>query len=521
MLRSAEERSKRIEATTLIHGDCREELPKLPAASVDVVITDPIYPEIDREYGRISEPEWHDLMHVVVRECRRILKPHGSAVFILQPNYEHVGQMRLWLWEFLVWAAREWNLVQDVYSWTTDALPLAGTSRTQGLMRQSVKMCVWLGPKDCYRNQDNVLRTPSEKTSNRSCSDNALRVGRNDWNYRVGTMASAAAERGGTTPFNLLPISNSGARGDHPATTPYRLAAWWCRYLLARGRRAARPVRRRGNDLGGRAGLRSFQGAGHRAGGEVCGDGLGADSEGEGISERHSIKIAIATLIRHGVSGLCPSVFPDFRVLGKRGNLESWKAGSPFVPESRQDAFTGNGTVFARWNGGSKASGTGGGKGGDGLSGFGSGEGPSGQATPAAGSQRIKTAFATLIGHGVFWRIIARVSRLSSSWKSGNLETWKPVPTVRRRRTARSLSKATAKISAAGVGTRRRGDGSRVRWERHSPELEVASGFPRSPSGSEHHGAPTSPSQDHPPTTHRLNPALNPPAIASGPINGG
>lgn len=45
-------------------------------------------------------------------------------------------------------------------------------------------------------------------------------------------MASAAAERGGTTPFNLLPISNSGARGEHPATTSYRLAAWWCQYLL-------------------------------------------------------------------------------------------------------------------------------------------------------------------------------------------------------------------------------------------------------------------------------------------------
>lgn len=44
-------------------------------------------------------------------------------------------------------------------------------------------------------------------------------------------------------------------------------------------------------------------------------------------------------LIRHVVSGVCPSVFPDFRVVGKCGNLESWKAGSPFVPESRQDIF--------------------------------------------------------------------------------------------------------------------------------------------------------------------------------------
>ena len=57
------------------------------------------------------------LMREVVRESRRILKPKGSAVFIFQPNYEKIGKMRLWLWEFLLWAAKEWNLIQDVYWW--------------------------------------------------------------------------------------------------------------------------------------------------------------------------------------------------------------------------------------------------------------------------------------------------------------------------------------------------------------------------------------------------------------------
>lgn len=233
VLRSPEERQARIDATTIIHGDCRDELPKLASNSVDAVITDPIYPEMDREYGRITESEWHDLMKTVVKECRRILKPTGSAVFILQPNYESVGQMRIWLWEFMVWAAREWNLVQDVYSWTQDAMPLTGTNRKQGLMRQSVKTCVWLGPKDCFRNQDAVLNTSSQRTADRSTSDDRLVQGRNDKGYRIGRMAGAAAERGGTTPFNLMPISNGGQpRGDHPATTPKQLAEFWSRYLL-------------------------------------------------------------------------------------------------------------------------------------------------------------------------------------------------------------------------------------------------------------------------------------------------
>lgn len=236
--RTKAEREARIGATTLTHGDCRAELKKLRGGSVDAVITDPIYPEVKRQYGRITEPEWHGLMRAVVKEGRRVLKPKGSMIIILQPNYEAIGRMRLWLWDFVSWAGRAWNLVQDVYWWAIDAMPLAGTDRRYGLMRQSVKMCVWLGPPDCYRNQDEVLWTPSDATSARHRADIALRAGRNGKHFRNSTIAQAADERGGTTPFNLLPISTGGQAGGtegHPAPTPYDVASWWCRYILPPG----------------------------------------------------------------------------------------------------------------------------------------------------------------------------------------------------------------------------------------------------------------------------------------------
>ena len=174
-------------------------------------------------------------MRNVITECRRVLKPKGRAVFIFQPNYEKIGKMRLWLWEFLLWAAKEWNLVQDVYWWSIDAMPLAGTNRKYGLLRQSVKMCVWLGSPECYRNQDAVLWTPSQATSARHRADIALRTGPSGRTFRNSTIAKSADERGGTTPFNLLPISTGGQPGGaehHPAATPYDVAAWWCRYIL-------------------------------------------------------------------------------------------------------------------------------------------------------------------------------------------------------------------------------------------------------------------------------------------------
>ncbi len=228
-------RRARLNATRLIHGDCRKELAKLPDRSVDLILTDPPYPEIDREYGRLAEAEWHELMRAVVTEGRRVLKPTGSMVVILQPNYETVGRMRLWLWEFVAWAGREWNLIQDAYWWTFDAMPLTGSSRKDGLMRQSVKMCVWLGPANCYRNQDNVLWLPSDALFAEHRSGKALRHTPAGRSYRDGRIAETVEERGGTTPFNLLPVAVGGAAGagtGHPATTPYDVAAWWVKYLL-------------------------------------------------------------------------------------------------------------------------------------------------------------------------------------------------------------------------------------------------------------------------------------------------
>jgi DNA modification methylase len=234
----ARPKRERLKATTLIHGDCRHELKKLASKSIDLILIDPPYPEIDREYGRLTEQEWHDLMRVVVAEGRRVLKSTGSMVVVLQPNFEKVGKMRLWLWEFVAWAGREWNLVQDVYWWNFGCLPGGCANRQNALLRQSVKMCVWLGPPNCYRNQENVLWLPCDENFAESKSDSALRNMPSGQHYRGSRIGDTVTERGGSTPFNLLPVAGERSAAPdikHPAKTPYDLAAWWCKYLLPQG----------------------------------------------------------------------------------------------------------------------------------------------------------------------------------------------------------------------------------------------------------------------------------------------
>ena len=225
------------EYTTIHLGDALNILPTIPDASVDAIISDPPYPEISRSYGRLTEWEWAVLMLEVCRQAQRILKPTGSAVFILQPNSRKVGSMRGWLWEFMAWVCREWNMVQDVWWWNTSALTTGlCTPRERGLLRASLKACVWCGPNDCYRDQDNALWLESQ--GNKYRRSIAKRFSRDESPSGQGSSNTArytSIERGGVTPFNVLPIPRGGGDtndvGKHSASTPLPLADWWTRYI--------------------------------------------------------------------------------------------------------------------------------------------------------------------------------------------------------------------------------------------------------------------------------------------------
>lgn len=220
----------------LLTGDCIAEMNTLADASVDAIITDPPYPEIDRPYGRMTEAEWHELMGAVVAQSKRVLKPRGSALFILQPNSASAGRMRPWLWEFMSYICREWNMVQDAWWWNFAAMPTFPCQHPYRLMRPSVKACVWAGPPDCYRDQDAVLWSPSAATLAMDRSDRMLRRHPSGHSTRPGRIADTVAARGGVTPFNLLPVAgNAGGASGHPAATPLELCRWWVRYLTPKG----------------------------------------------------------------------------------------------------------------------------------------------------------------------------------------------------------------------------------------------------------------------------------------------
>ena len=59
----------------------------------------------------------------------------GVRRFHYSAEYETLGHMRLWAWDFVSWAGREMGLVADAYWWCINAIPTAATQRTRGLLR--------------------------------------------------------------------------------------------------------------------------------------------------------------------------------------------------------------------------------------------------------------------------------------------------------------------------------------------------------------------------------------------------
>jgi hypothetical protein len=73
----------------IIHGDCRDELRKLPSNSIDLIVTDPPY-----GYSFMGK-NWDKAVPSVDvwKECLRVLKPGAFAFVMSAPRQDVLSQM--------------------------------------------------------------------------------------------------------------------------------------------------------------------------------------------------------------------------------------------------------------------------------------------------------------------------------------------------------------------------------------------------------------------------------------------
>ncbi len=209
----------------IIHADCLKAMQGMKTDSIDAAILSPPYPGIKRNYGYWKPAEWLPWMNEVMQELRRVIKPSGSAVVVIEPNFEKIGKRNTWAWEFALNMAKEWGIVQDAY-WIKKA-PMPG--QLQGLMRNAVVWCLWVGEPDCFRNQKAVL-TPYSKDMLRQIAGQRAHEGVVAYPSGHRRNYANVKNNGGASPLNYQLIATSGYK-KHPACMPIKLAEYWVKYI--------------------------------------------------------------------------------------------------------------------------------------------------------------------------------------------------------------------------------------------------------------------------------------------------
>jgi site-specific DNA-methyltransferase (cytosine-N4-specific) len=227
-----------LPAGRIITGDCVKTMQRLPAGSIDQLLTSPPYPRIKREYGSWTERTWLTWMRGVVIAASRTLKPSGSMVFVIGPNAHRVGEMAMWPYRFVLDVVDAGlNVVQDAYWIKPNRIPLAACAH--GLFRDAVEWCVWIGPRDCYRDQKAILWEYSDTMKRLVDLGRRSRLPSNRTYTPSGNSTNRSAmavDRGGATPMNIIVSGVAGKEADgHPAAFPEPLAAFWIKYLCPPG----------------------------------------------------------------------------------------------------------------------------------------------------------------------------------------------------------------------------------------------------------------------------------------------
>ena len=206
----------------LIHGDCLLELPRLPAGSVDAVVTDPPYAQTNEGYDSdiACRPD-------IWRECYRVAKPNAALLsFAGNPTYHRIANAI---------EAAGWK-VRQMWAWVyrdgmiTSAYPREGFDRLAPAMDPIVfatkgKVLLNLeregGPWE-------LQSRPAARLSARSKGKNGALSGNGHWPRSIVS--------DGTEPFDYFALPRASRASDtgHPNQKPIALMRWLVSKLPAK-----------------------------------------------------------------------------------------------------------------------------------------------------------------------------------------------------------------------------------------------------------------------------------------------
>lgn len=234
-------------------GDSREVLAKLPAASVDLIVTSPPFALLrEKSYGNKDQVEYVAWLVDFGRASRRVLKETGSLVIDLGGAYQRGRPVRS-LYQFRVLLEfcdqLDYRLAEEFY-WHNPAKlpsPIEWVNKRKIRVKDSVNTVWWFSKTD-WPNADvrKVLSPYSDRMKKLIADPDAFyrpkdRPSGHDISKGFGN------DNGGAIPPNLLQFANTDSnsgylrmckalkKDGHPARFPAELPSFFIKFLTNPG----------------------------------------------------------------------------------------------------------------------------------------------------------------------------------------------------------------------------------------------------------------------------------------------
>lgn len=208
---------------TLYHGDAREVMAKLPAESVDAIVTSPPYAMQRKDtYGGVPETDYPAWTVAWMNEARRLLKPDGSVIINIRPHIKNGVISDYVLRTRLALRADGWAELEELIWHKPNGMPIGSQRRP----RRSWESLHWFARHGNAWADPKAAGTPSARETRASHTTAA----RNGWD--VGQGARKDSVPAVVRVPDVATFGTGGAQGiDHPAPFPVSVAEW-CAKLI-------------------------------------------------------------------------------------------------------------------------------------------------------------------------------------------------------------------------------------------------------------------------------------------------
>ncbi len=237
-------------------GDSLDLLARLPARSVNLVVTSPPYAlHFKKEYGNVDKGAYVEWFRPFAREIRRVLKDDGSFVLNIGGSYNPGSPTRsLYHFRLLLMLCDEvgFHLAQECFWYNPAKLPSPAEWVTVRRIRlkDSVEYVWWLGKSETPRADNKRVLTEYSPDMVRLI-ERGYRAKDRPSGHKI--TAKFRKDHGGAIPANVIERGNNESNSDyikrcaqagqkpHPARFPSALPEFFIRLLTDEGQLVVDP----------------------------------------------------------------------------------------------------------------------------------------------------------------------------------------------------------------------------------------------------------------------------------------